>query len=98
MLEKQVENYLKSEIKKRNGECIKLFGIAGLPDRMVLLPGGVIAFVELKRPGERPRPIQKWWLKRLSLLGFCSGWCDSKESVDRFLEVLKNVQLSNTGG
>lgn len=93
MLEKTIENYLKREVKKRKGEAIKLIGIVGLPDRMILLPEKRICFVELKRPGEKPRPIQLWWLRRFKELGFLSGWCDSKESVDRLLEVLDDVQL-----
>lgn len=94
MLEREIENYLKDKVEKLGGEAIKLFGIAGIPDRMILLPGGKIYFVELKRPGEHPRPLQKWWIKRLKSLGFVSGWCNSKESVDRLLGGVYDVQLS----
>lgn len=103
MLERQIEDYLKREVKKRNGECIKLFGVVGIPDRMVILPKEKIGFIELKRPGERPRQVQYWWIRRLRNLGFLAGWSDTKESVDKFLELLEsegfyNVSVSEEGG
>lgn len=45
-------------------------GVAGVPDRILLLPGGRLFLVELKRPGGRPRPIQQAMHARLERLGF----------------------------
>ena len=45
-------------------------GIVGFPDRVLLRPGGSAAFVEFKRPGERPTKIQAYWLARLRRMGF----------------------------
>lgn len=45
-------------------------GVAGVPDRILLLPGGRMFLVELKRPGGRPRPIQRAMHARLERLGF----------------------------
>ncbi len=90
--EKSFESYLKKETESRGGVCLKLSGIVGLPDRLVLLPDSVVAFVEMKRPGERPRKAQFAWLERLRSLGFVAGWCDSYSSVDRFFALLEGSE------
>lgn len=60
MREKDIEQMLTREVRKRNGLALKFTspGVNGVPDRMVLLPGGRIAFTELKAPGRKMRPIQ----------------------------------------
>lgn len=45
-------------------------GRAGVPDRILMLPGGRLFLVELKRPGGRPRPLQVAMHRRLAALGF----------------------------
>ena len=80
MLEKTIEDFLKRLVKEEGGLCIKLIpiGTAGIPDRLVLLPGGKILFVELKAPGEKPRTIQTVWQKKIEALGFDSVVVDSR--------------------
>jgi hypothetical protein len=58
MNEKQVENKLTAAVKKAGGIAPKFVspGFAGMPDRLILLPDGHIAFAELKAPGKLPRP------------------------------------------
>jgi hypothetical protein len=70
--EKYFERKLKESIKKKGGLCIKLLSIhhLGLPDRMCLLPGGIIFFCEIKSTGFEPSPIQKFVAKQLTGLGF----------------------------
>jgi hypothetical protein len=58
MLERQVEAYLGSKIKRLGGKCWKWTGMSGVPDRIVFLPGGVDAFVEVKTVGGRVSAIQ----------------------------------------
>ena len=60
MLERDVEKKLVREIRKIGGLCLKLVcpGFTGVPDRMIILPGGRIVFAELKRPGKAERPRQ----------------------------------------
>ena len=72
MLEKELEQKLVQAIKKQGGLCWKLTspGTAGVPDRLVLLTMGRIAFVEVKRPGEKLRPIQERRKAQLEELGF----------------------------
>ena len=89
MYEKTYEHYLKTLVEEAGGECIKLTGVTGLPDRMCLLPGGRIVFVEMKREGFKPRKVQFEWIDKLRGLGFCAGWCDSYESVERLMDKIK---------
>jgi hypothetical protein len=89
-----VENYLKTEIEKRGGMCIKfppLF-FAGFPDRIVLLPNELIAFVELKAPGKKPSTIQGRVHAKLRKLGFLVFVVDSFGAVDTFLELMGITQ------
>jgi len=60
MLEKEIECKLKSAVKNMGGIAFKFTapGINGVPDRLVLLPHGKIAFIELKAPGRKMRPLQ----------------------------------------
>lgn len=72
MLERAIERYLIHEVKRRNGLALKFVspGISGVPDRIVLLPRGKMAFVELKAPGETLRPLQVKRKNQLEILGF----------------------------
>ena len=67
--EKTLEQYLYKTVKDLGGMCLKQTGIKGIPDRLVILPGGKYYFVELKREGEKPRPIQDYRMKQLMYLG-----------------------------
>jgi hypothetical protein len=58
--EKQVELKLVTETRKKGGLAVKFVSpsFSGMPDRLVLLPGGKLAFVEVKAPGKKPRVLQ----------------------------------------
>jgi hypothetical protein len=69
--------------------CIKLspVGYVGIPDRLVLMPGGRIAFVEVKKPkGGVIAPMQRWWRERLIGLGFKHGFVLTRGDVDSFVK------------
>jgi hypothetical protein len=71
MRETRVETTLRVEIKGLGGWAIKLLpSVSGLPDRIVLLPGGRIYFVELKSPTGKVEPHQTVIHNRLRRLGF----------------------------
>lgn len=75
-LEKDIEKKLRQMVKARGGMCLKWVcpGWSGVPDRIVLLPGGRIYFVETKRPkGGKVSALQKKWMVWLRELGF-SHW------------------------
>lgn len=89
-MEKKVEKYLVVRVESLGGFCVKfppLF-FAGFPDRIVLLPGGRIVFVELKDEGKKPTPLQVRVHARLRALGFRVEVLDSKESIDEFILTL----------
>lgn len=88
MREKTVEEYLRDEIKKLGGKAYKFVspGNAGVPDRLVLLPGGKIAFVELKAPGKKPTNLQLAQQRRIRGLGFQVYVVDSKIEVNEFIK------------
>lgn len=87
MLERHVERYLVSRVEALGGLCLKWVspGTAGVPDRIVFLPGGRISFVEVKRPGQAPTRLQRHVLAQLEQLGCQTAWVDSKESVRELL-------------
>lgn len=68
----QIEAKLKQMVEKQGGIAPKFVspGLSGMPDRLVLLPGGHIAFVEVKAPGKAPRPLQEARHRILRKLGF----------------------------
>lgn len=87
MREKEIEAKLKKEVEKVGGLVLKFIspGVAGVPDRIVLLPYKVIAFVELKAPGEQLRPLQLKRKKQLEKLGFKVYVIDTIQALDVFL-------------
>ena len=89
MREREIEKHLIDEVKRRGGLCEKwISGTAGWPDRLVLLPDGVIAFAELKAPGEKPRPLQEARHRVLRRLGFPVYVIDSEEKIGGMLREL----------
>lgn len=72
MREKIVERKLKEAVKAMGGIAPKFVspGFDGMPDRLVLLPDGKCGFVEVKRRGEKPRPLQEVRHGMLRRLGF----------------------------
>lgn len=71
MNEKQIEDYLRNKVKAAGGLCYKFVspGNPGVPDRIVILPGGRTIYVELKAEFGRLRNLQKWQLECMRKLG-----------------------------
>ena len=88
MRERDIETYLRDQVKTAGGIAYKFVspGNAGVPDRIVLLPGGRVVFVELKAPGKQPTPLQLRQQKRIRNLGFQVLVIDSKAGVDEFIK------------
>lgn len=72
MLEKDIESKLRKPIKELGGLCLKFEtpGFTGVPDRILLLPGGRVVFVETKQPGKKERKRQEYVQAQLRALGF----------------------------
>lgn len=87
MNEKQIENKLVLAIKRLGGIAPKFVspGFAGMPDRLILLPDGHIAFAELKALGKKPRPLQLSRHRLLEGLGFKVYVIDSTEQIEQIL-------------
>lgn len=89
MLESEIEIFFVKKVALNKGMAIKLYSpsFTGLPDRMVLFPGGLMFFAELKRPGAKPRPRQKYVHKTLRDLGFKVYVIDSKAAAEEAIKI-----------
>ena len=89
--EKQIERRLVSGVQKLGGKAYKFVspGNTGVPDRIVVLPGGLVAFVELKAQDGELTPGQKMQLGRLNRLGALVYVLRSEKCVDWFLDVCR---------
>lgn len=76
MREKDIERELVGAVRKQGGLAVKFVspGWAGVPDRLLLMPGGKAVFVETKAPGHSLRPLQVKRKRQLEALGF-SVYC-----------------------
>lgn len=84
MRESDVESYLKKNIERVGGLCLKFVspGRAGVPDRICLMPNGIHFFAEVKAPGKKLRPLQQKCKKDFEGLKHPVRIVDSKEAVD----------------
>lgn len=87
MREKTLEHKFVMEVKRAGGLALKLVspGFDGMPDRLLLLPGGRMAFVEVKAPGQKPRPLQLSRHKLLMRLGFRVFVLDDVSQIQQIL-------------
>ena len=93
MRETAIEAYLRDEIKKLGGKAYKFVspGNRGVPDRLVLLPGGQALFVELKAPGKESTTLQLKKQGDIRKLGFDVSVIDTKAGVDEFVARFREV-------
>ncbi|MCR5373973.1 MAG: VRR-NUC domain-containing protein [Lachnospiraceae bacterium] len=93
MREKVIEQKLVSEVKRRGGICPKWVspGFDGMPDRLVFLTGRHFGMVEVKRPGERPRPLQASRHRLLNKLGFRVYVLDDPEQIGGILDEIQST-------
>lgn len=93
MLEKEIEKQFIRKVEATNKcKCFKFVspGNAGVPDRIVLQKGGYIYFAELKRKGQKPRPLQVHVFKVMEKYNFPVYIIDSIPAIDKFVEMLRS--------
>ena len=91
MREKQIERKLMLAVKSMEGIAPKLVcpGFDGMPDRIVLLPNGCMAFIEVKVPGKAPRPLQDARHRMLRKLGFRVYMLDDAGQIGGILDEIR---------
>ena len=91
MREKAIERKLVQSVKGVGGIAPKFIspGLDGMPDRIVLLPGGNLAFVEVKAPGEKSRPLQTARHRMLQRLGFKVYVLDDVQQIGGILDEIR---------
>lgn len=94
MRESELEKEFCSLVRQAGGKAYKFVspGNAGVPDRIVVLPGGRIGFAELKRPGEEPRKLQQLRLEELGRLGCLAEAVDGMEAAGAFVAKLREQE------
>ena len=90
MRERNIESRLVAEVRRRGGIAPKFVspGLDGVPDRLILLPGGKFAFAELKAPGKTLRPLQALRTRQLESLGFRVFVIDGTEQIGGVLDAV----------
>ena len=93
MREKIIEQKLVTAVKKHGGICPKFTspGFDGMPDRLLLLPHGKFAFVEVKAPGEKPRPLQLARHGMLQKLGYRVYVLDDVNQIGGILDAIQST-------
>ena len=93
MLEKEVERKLCKRVKDRGGIAFKFVspGHAGVPDRLVLLPGTHIGFVEVKAPDKQPTKLQAAYHQKIKKLGFRVYVLDNPDRIGGILDDIQTT-------
>lgn len=90
--EKEIEEKLRLSVKAHGGIALKFTssGFDGMPDRLILLPNGKMAFAELKSPGKKPRPLQLARHRLLRRLGFKVYVIDGTEQIGGIIDEIQS--------
>ena len=90
MREKSIEKKLVNAVRGMGGIAPKFVspGYDGMPDRIVLVPGGHMAFMEVKAPGEKPRALQLARHEMLRRLGFKVYVLDDEQQIGGILDAI----------
>lgn len=94
-LEKDIEAKVNFWCEKNKLLFIKFspMGSRGWPDRIVIFPGGAHVWVELKRPGKKPRKLQYFRMKQLEEQGAITLWADTAETcIEELAACLRDLQ------
>ena len=89
--EKIIEQKFREAVRQKGGLALKFSpaGFDGMPDRIILMPKGKIAFVEVKKKGEKPRPLQLARHRLLMQLGFQVYILDDVSQIGRIIDEIQ---------
>lgn len=95
MREKHIEQKFTHAVKQAGGKALKLTSpnLAGVPDRLILMPGGRAAFAEIKAPGKKPRPLQTHRINQLTELGFTTYIIDNPNQIPDVINALHTAPI-----
>lgn len=93
VFEKNIEQKLVKEVKKAGGLCWKFAptGVVGVPDRLCLLHKGKVAFIEVKKPGEKLRKIQLKRKRQIEALGFRVYVLDNEKQIKEIIYEIQSI-------
>lgn len=93
MDEKNIEKKLVNSVKAIGGLALKFVspGTNGVPDRIILIACGKIAFVEVKSKGEKPRAVQLRMIKKIRDLGFKVYVLDDEKDIGGILDEIQSA-------
>lgn len=100
MREKEIEHHLVMETRRAGGMALKFVSpsFSGMPDRLVLLGDGKMGFVEVKAPGQKPRPLQLKRHAMLRRLGYQIFVLDAMEDIPAVLKAIAHTPDGKGGG
>lgn len=89
--EKVIERYLVEQAKQNGLLCLKYSNpnMVGYPDRLLVLPGGGVVWVELKSKGRKPTKIQQMRMSELTGMGHLVKVIDNKADIDELIKTIK---------
>lgn len=96
MSEREIEQLFRDAVRREKGCAYKFVspGMSGVPDRLVVLPGNKIGFVEIKAPGKEPRPEQLYQIRRLEKMGCYAAVLDDPSKID---VIIQEIRAHTTG-
>ena len=100
MREKEIEHHLVMETRRAGGMALKFVSpsFSGMPDRLVLLGDGKMGFVEVKAPGQKPRPLPLRRHAMLRRLGYQIFVLDAMEDIPAVLKAIAHTPDGKGGG
>ena len=96
--EKKLEQKLVKAVRDIGGLALKFVspGCDGIPDRLILIAYGKVAFVEVKAKGKKPRPIQIRRINQIKNLGFLVFILDDEKDIPSIIQQVKGDQINVT--
>lgn len=96
MRESDIEAKFRNEMKAAGGKAFKFVspGNAGVPDRIAILPGNKIGFVELKQPGKKTTKLQKVQIRKLLDMGVYATVLDHPDQIQSVIENIRKTPMT----